>query len=242
MEPDCVKQHSVIIVAGGIGTRMQADMPKQFMELCGKPILMHSIMAFAGIDKDIQVVVVLPKSQINYWQELCRRYTFTIPHRIAKGGETRFHSVKNGLALLSGEGLVAVHDGVRPLVSCQTVDRCFLMAERHGNAVPVVQVIDSVREVPGNGKSRVVDRSKLRLVQTPQVFDIVLLKKAYEQEYTSVFTDDASVFEEAGYTICLTEGNVENIKITTPHDLLIAGAFLKANASKILSTNFTNFH
>jgi len=214
-----------IIVAGGSGLRMQTDVPKQFLELCGKPILMRSIMAFAC--EGIQAVVVLPLSQIGYWQELCSRHNFALPHQIAEGGATRFHSVKNGLSLLPDEGLVAIHDGVRPLVSRQTITNCFREAESYGCAVPVAPVNDSVREVSGQ-TSRMLDRATLRLIQTPQVFDIALLKKAYEQEYTPAFTDDAAVFEKAGHAIRLTEGNAENIKITTPNDLKVAEALYSA--------------
>ncbi len=220
-------QHCAIIVAGGSGTRMLTAVPKQFIELCGMPILMHSIRTFANTYKDIRIVVVLPSSQIAYWQELCLRYKFTIPHRLAEGGETRFHSVMSGLSALPDEGLVAIHDGVRPLVSRQTIERCFQVAGQYGNAIPVMPVIDSVREV-SNEDSHIVDRKNLRLVQTPQVFDLALLKAAYtKQVYTHTFTDDASVFEKAGHHICLTEGNVENIKITVPHDLVIAEALMK---------------
>jgi 2-C-methyl-D-erythritol 4-phosphate cytidylyltransferase len=219
------QQMWAIIVAGGSGSRMQSGVPKQFLELCGRPILMHSIARFA--DEGIRIVVVLPSPQIGYWKELCGRYGFTWPHDMVDGGITRFHSVKNGLSMLSGKGLVAVHDGVRPLVSRQTITGCFREAASYGNAVPVVPVIDSVREVSGL-TSRMLDRSALRLIQTPQVFDIALLKKAYEQEYTPTFTDDASVFEKAGHAIHLTEGNVENIKITAPNDLVIAEALQKA--------------
>jgi len=215
-----------IIVAGGAGLRMQSDTPKQFLELCGKPVLMHSIMAFFDVYEDIRIIVVLPPLQIAHWQELCRRHGFTLPHVIAEGGATRFHSVKNGLSLLPDDGLVAIHDGVRPLVSRQTITNCFREAANYRCAVPVVPVTDSVREVSGQ-TSRILDRSILRLIQTPQVFDITLIKKAYEQEYTSAFTDDASVFEKAGHTIHLTEGNAENIKITTPNDLIVAEALKK---------------
>jgi 2-C-methyl-D-erythritol 4-phosphate cytidylyltransferase len=215
-----------IIVAGGSGSRMQSDVPKQFLELCGKPILMHSIAAFA--DESVRTVVVLPPSQIAYWQELCSRYGFTLPHDIVDGGTTRFHSVKNGLSALPGKGLVAIHDGVRPLVSRQTIIGCFRGAACYGCAIPVVPVIDTVREVSGL-TSRTLDRSALRLIQTPQVFDIALLKKAYEQEYTPAFTDDASVFEKAGHTIHLTEGNAENIKITTRIDLVMAEIMKKSD-------------
>lgn len=217
------KQFWAIIVAGGSGSRMQKDVPKQFLELCGKPVLMHSIMAFANFSESIRMIVVLPSLQIRYWRELCSRYDFTIPHEIIGGGSTRFHSVKNGLSLLSGEGLVAIHDGVRPLVSRQTIANCFCEAASHGCAVPTTPVNDTVREV-ADLKNRMLDRSILRLIQTPQVFDCSLLKKAYEQPYSPAFTDDASVFEKSGHAIHLTEGNVENLKITTQNDLIAAEA------------------
>ena len=223
-----MNQNWVIIVAGGSGSRMQTDVPKQFLELCGKPILMHTIMAFADACEGIRVIVVLPSLEIGYWRELCSQYGFTLPHETIEGGSTRFHSVKNGLSLLSGEGLVAIHDGVRPLVSRQTIVGCFREAANYGCAVPVLPVTDSVREVSGL-TSRMLDRSVLRLIQTPQVFEITALKKAYEQAYIPAFTDDASVFEKAGHAIHLTEGNVENIKITTPNDLIIAEAFKRGS-------------
>ena len=222
------KSHSLwaIIVAGGAGLRMQADVPKQFLEMCGKPVLIHSIMAFANACDGIRIIVVLPSAQIENWQKLCGRYGFSLPHDIAEGGDTRFQSVKNGLSLLSGEGLVAIHDGVRPLASRQTITDCFREAAVYGCAVPALPVTDSVRELSG-ATSRMLDRSALRLIQTPQVFDVTLLKKAYKQEYSLSFTDDASVFEKAGHAIHLTEGNVENIKITTRSDLLVAETLKK---------------
>jgi len=216
-----------IIVAGGAGSRMQADVPKQFLELCGKPVLIHSIKTFADVFDGIRIIVVLPPAQIGNWQELCRHYGFVLPHDIAEGGNTRFQSVKNGLSLLPDEGLVAIHDGVRPLVSRQTITGCFRGAEKYGCAVPALPVSDSMREVSGSA-SRMLDRSALRLIQTPQVFDIALLKKAYEQEYSPEFTDDASVFEKAGHAIHLTEGNVENIKITNPNDMVVAEALSRS--------------
>ena len=216
----------VIIVAGGAGSRMKANMPKQFLEICGKPILMHTITAFIDACEGVHPVVVLCPSQLKRWQKLCRVHNFTLPHKIAKGGSTRFHSVKNGLSLLPDAGLVAVHDGVRPLASKETITNCFLDAAKYGCAVPAVSVSDSVREV-SDKTNRMLDRSTLRLIQTPQVFDVGLLKKAYEQEYTMSFTDCASVFESAGNVIHLTEGNADNIKITTSHDFLIAEALMK---------------
>jgi 2-C-methyl-D-erythritol 4-phosphate cytidylyltransferase len=223
MENGRKNQLWAIIVAGGSGSRMQANVPKQFLELCGKPVLMHSIMAFADACEDIRIIVVLPSSQIEYWQELCCRYDFRLPHEMIAGGSTRFQSVKNGLSLLSGEGLVAIHDGVRPLVSRQTIISCFTEAAKYGCAVPVLPVTDSVREISGM-TSRILDRTVLRLIQTPQIFNIALLKKAYEHPFSPSFTDDASVFEKAGHAIHLTEGNIENIKITTPNDMMVADA------------------
>ncbi len=228
--------HYAIIVAGGSGARMQAAMPKQFIELDGQPILMYAVRAFFCYDKNIQIVIVLPETQMAYWQELCNRHHFHIPHQAVTGGKTRFHSVKNGLSLLPDNGLVAIHDGVRPLVSQQTITECFQTAKQYGNAIPTIPVVDSVREMVGNA-SRMMDRSKLCLVQTPQVFDIQLLKNAYRQEYIPSFTDDASVFETAGHTIRLTKGNVENIKITTQHDLIIAAALKKNLSSSATNQN-----
>jgi len=218
--------HWAIIVAAGSGLRMQTGVLKQFLELCGKPILMHSIEAFMNACKDISVVLVLPTMHINFWQDLCHRHKFAHPHQIAEGGNTRFQSVKNGLSLVSGDGLVAIHDGVRPLASRQTILNCFDDAAQYGCAVPALPINDTVREVSKTA-NRMLDREALRLLQTPQVFDISLLKKAYEQEYSPLFTDDASVFEQAGHIIRLVEGNAENIKITTQNDLVIAEALLK---------------
>jgi len=215
-----------IIVAGGAGSRMQTDVPKQFLELCGKPILIHSIMAFVYHCECVYPIVVLPSSQINNWRKLCEIHDFTLPHKVVAGGPTRFHSVKNGLMLLPDDGLVAIHDGVRPLVSRQTIINCFHEASIYGCAVPTVPVIDSVREVTERD-NKMLDRSTMRLIQTPQVFDITKLKKAYEQEYSSAFTDDAAVYEKAGHAIHLVEGNVENIKITTQNDLVVAEALMR---------------
>ena len=216
----------VIIVAGGSGSRIQSNIPKQFLEICGRPILIHSIMAFADACEGISPVVVICSSQIKRWQELCRIHNFTLPHRLAEGGSTRFHSVRNGLSLIPDEGLVAVHDAVRPLVSRQTIIDCFGDAAKYGCAIPTAPVVDSVREISGE-TNRMLNRTSLRLVQTPQVFDVALLKKAYQQEYLASFTDCASVFESAGNTIHLTNGNIDNIKITNSHDLVIAEALMK---------------
>ena len=220
-----MKRLYTIIVAGGKGMRMGKDLPKQFLPIDGTPILMHTLQAFYDYDPSMTLIVVLPSDQQAYWSKLCGDYHFTIPHVVVKGGETRFHSVKNGLASIKGEGLVAVHDGVRPFVHCDTIDRCFAAAQESGAAVPVVEVVDSLRKVEDE-ESKAVSRRDYRIVQTPQVFDISLLKEAYKQPYTVDFTDDASVVEAYGRKISLVEGNRENIKITSPFDLVIAEAFL----------------
>ena len=210
-----------LIVAGGKGLRMGTDLPKQFLPIGGKPVLMRTLEAFYRYSSEIQLILVLPHSQQDYWRELCAKYDFTLPHRVADGGETRFHSVKNGLAVIQEDGLVAVHDGVRPFVSQDVIARCYELAETGKAVVPVVGVVETVRQINENG-SVTVDRERYKLVQTPQTFDVGLLKKAYEQSYTSAFTDDASVVEALGVSVCLTDGNRENVKITTPFDLKLA--------------------
>lgn len=213
-------RNAVIIVAGGKGLRMGGDIPKQFLVVDGMPILMHTISRFAEWDGTMEIVVVLPESQQQYWRELCREYGFDIRHTIATGGKERFHSVKNGLAVVPAEcGLVAVHDGVRPYVSHETIARCFDAAARYGAAVPVTPVVETIRHIEPDGRSITVPRADYRLVQTPQVFRTDLLRRAYEQEFTTAFTDDASVVEAMGVEVTLVEGNRENIKITTPADL-----------------------
>lgn len=213
-------RNAVIIVAGGKGLRMGGDIPKQFLVVDGMPILMHTISRFAEWDGTMEIVVVLPESQQQYWRELCQEYGFDIRHTIATGGKERFHSVKNGLAVVPAEcGLVAVHDGVRPYVSHETIARCFDAAGRYGAAVPVTPVVETIRHIEPDGRSITVPRADYRLVQTPQVFRTDLLRRAYEQEFTTTFTDDASVVEAMGIEVTLVEGNRENIKITTPADL-----------------------
>ena len=215
-----------IIVAGGKGERMKTDIPKQFIEIQGKPILMHTIEAFLSYDALLEIIVVLPQVQMDFWNDLCEKHRFNIAHSIVEGGETRFQSVINGLSTIKTSGLVAVHDGVRPLVSAATIARCYTEAEKSGNAIPVVDLVDSIRQITPEG-SLSVDRAAYRLVQTPQVFDVELLKKAYEQPYSSLFTDDASVVESLGVEINLVEGNRENIKITTAFDLRLTEILLK---------------
>lgn len=216
----------VIIVAGGRGLRMGSELPKQFLLLGGKPVLMHTIDAFYRYDADIQVVLVLPRDHQDYWKSLCSSYHFEIPHRIVDGGETRFHSVRNGLQVIGGTGLVGVHDGVRPFVSKEVIERCYLEAEQKQAVIPVVEVVETVRHLQGD-ESLTVPRNEYRLVQTPQVFSVPLLKKAYLQPYSPSFTDDASVVESFGEKVFLTEGNRENIKITTPFDLIIGKAWVE---------------
>lgn len=210
-----------IIVAGGKGLRMGGEVPKQFLPINGKPILMHTIEAFRNALDGIEIVLVLPADQHEYWQKLCKDYNFCSPELIAKGGETRFHSVKNGLALLPDDedAVVGIHDGVRPFVSKETIQRCYATAAGGRAVVPVVPVVETIRQILPDGKSITRPRDEYRLVQTPQTFPLVMLKKAYEQSYSEAFTDDASVVEAMGEEILMVEGNRENIKITTPSDL-----------------------
>jgi 2-C-methyl-D-erythritol 4-phosphate cytidylyltransferase len=217
-----------VIVAGGKGLRMGGDIPKQFLPIGGRPVLMRTLDTFRACDPSLQLVLVLPKEQQSYWQDLCREYAFDVPYRLADGGETRFHSVRNGLACLPDreDGVVGVHDGVRPFVTASVIRRVFEAARQHGAAVPVTDMIDSLRHtVRGNDgrlRSEAVDRSAYKAVQTPQAFRIELLKRAYRQPYSPAFTDDASVVEALGIEMMLVEGNRENIKITTPFDRKIA--------------------
>ena len=215
-----MKKH-IIIVAGGKGLRMGGEIPKQFLPICGKPVLMRTLEAFHAYDSAIHIILVLPVSQQAYWKELCAEYHFALPHEVADGGETRFHSVMNGLAKVEGEGLVGVHDGVRPFVSQEVIARCYEEAAEKKAVMPVIGVVETVRQLV-DGESVTVPRDQYKLVQTPQVFDIALLRKAYQQEYTDMFTDDASVVEALGEKVHLVEGNRENIKLTTPFDLKLA--------------------
>jgi len=211
---------SVIIVAGGSGTRMKASVPKQFLLVDGRPILMYTIEKFQAAMPELSLIVVLPAEHLITWKALCSEHRFEVPHQVVSGGETRFHSVKNGLSVVKG-GLVAVHDGVRPLVSKETIHRCFEEASRAGAAIPVVHSSESVRVV-ANFSSKALDRSTIRMVQTPQCFRYEWVKEAFEQDYRESFTDCASVVEAAGFSVSLVEGNPENIKITHPADLALA--------------------
>lgn len=218
---------TVIIVAGGAGSRFKSKIPKQFLSLLGKPVLMHTIEAFFNYNHSLQIILVLPKQHTDYWKNLCKNYKFNIKHKIVWGGNTRFHSVKYALDTLeSSASLVAIHDGVRPLVSKQTIKRCFFKAKQTGNAIPGIPPHDSVRQITENN-NYIINRSLLKLIQTPQVFRIDNLKKAYEQDYREIFTDDASVLEMWGEKINLVDGNKENIKITHDIDLIIAESLIK---------------
>ena len=200
---------------------MGGDIPKQFLPVCGKPVLMRTLEAFHAYDASIRLILVLPVSQQAYWKKLCEEYQFELVHEIANGGETRFHSVKNGLALVEEDGLVGVHDGVRPFVSQEVITRCYEEAASLKAVIPVIGVVETVRHLTEEG-SETVPRDQYKLVQTPQVFDVALLRRAYQQEYTDLFTDDASVVEALGEKVYLVEGNRENIKLTTPFDLKLA--------------------
>lgn len=214
-----------VIVAGGKGLRMGSELPKQFLCIGGRPILMHTLEAFHRFDEAMQLILVLPHDHQPLWHKLCEEHAFSLPHLLADGGETRFHSVKNGLAQITEDGVVAIHDGVRPFVSKEVLERCFTAAVTRKAVLPVIPIVDTVRELTAEG-SLTVDRNAYKLVQTPQVFNVTLLKAAYEQPFTPFFTDDASVVEALGRQITLVEGNRENIKITTPFDLKIAEALL----------------
>lgn len=216
---------SVIIVAGGKGLRMGSDLPKQFLPIGGKPVLMHTLEVFRKYDAMLQIVLVLPREQQDFWKQLCREHGFTVDHTVTDGGETRFHSVKNGLQCVQAPGLVGVHDGVRPFVSVEVIRRCYDLAEQHKAVIPVIDVVETLRHLTAEG-SETVSRNDFKLVQTPQVFDVDLLKQAYAQEFTPFFTDDASVVEAMGIPVYLAEGNRENIKITTPFDLKVGSALL----------------
>jgi 2-C-methyl-D-erythritol 4-phosphate cytidylyltransferase len=215
-----------LIVAGGTGTRMKAAIPKQFLLIRGYPLLMYTVNIFYRYDKGMRIIIVLPENQIDEWKKLCSKYTFVIEHDIRQGGETRFHSVQKNLADIPDQSLVAIHDGVRPLVSIPTIKRCFDAALEFGNAIPCVEIPETLRRIEHKG-NQWVDRTQYRLIQTPQVFNGSILKKAYLQEYQPQFTDDAGVVESLGHNIHLVEGNPENIKITIEKDLIMAASLLK---------------
>ncbi|MDR0865826.1 MAG: 2-C-methyl-D-erythritol 4-phosphate cytidylyltransferase [Candidatus Symbiothrix sp.] len=218
----------VIVVAGGKGLRMGTEIPKQFLLLRGKPVLMHTLEAFYNYDRAIHIIVVLPEEGQAYWQTLCEQYKFTIKHLIVNGGETRFHSVKNGLdCVKEKQSLVAIHDGVRPAVSKELIANAFDAAGKYNSAYPVIPVSDSLRKFMPGGETILVDRSEYVLVQTPQVFASELIIDAYQGGYCGEFTDDVSVYEARRHCKAHSiEGRKENIKITTPVDLVLVEAIL----------------
>ena len=254
----------VIIVAGGKGLRMGGDIPKQFLPIGGKPVLMRTIERFSEYSPTLQIILVLPESQQDYWRQLCKEYKYPLPsegaeggfYQLANGGETRFHSVQNGLALIpdDAEGIVGVHDGVRPFPSIDVIRNCYETARTAKAVIPVIPVVETLRHISLTSHpspitshpspitshlspitSETVPRGEYRLVQTPQCFDIQLLKAANRQPYSDGFTDDASVVEAFGFDITLVEGNRENIKITTPYDLTVAEAILTSQLSTLTS-------
>ena len=222
----------IIIVAGGKGLRMGTDIPKQFLPIGGKPVLMRTLERFREYSADLQIILVLPKAQQDYWQELCQEYDFKVEYQMTDGGETRFHSVQHGLALIpdDAEGVVGVHDGVRPFPSIDVIRNCYETARKKKAVIPVIPIVETVRHLQDE-TSVTVPRGDYRLVQTPQTFDIQLLKAANRQPYNDGFTDDASVVEAFSFDVTLVEGNRENIKITTPFDMTIAEALLNNNNS-----------
>lgn len=218
-------QKYVIIVAGGSGTRMKSDIPKQFIDIGGKPILMHTIEAYLSAFTSLKLILVLPEIQVPFWRGLCEIHKFSVQHKIVNGGKSRFQSVKNGLNAISGSGLVAIHDGVRPFISTEIIKESFKVAAEKGNAVTSIPLKDSIRFVDGEN-NKVVERSNYQLIQTPQTFKIELIKKAFKTKEEAAFTDDASVLERLGEKINLIAGDYKNIKITTSEDLIMANAIL----------------
>lgn len=226
-----IMKEYALIVAGGKGTRIKGPTPKQFLELNGLPVLMHTLNAFNRYSQNLHIILVLPSDDMDRWRDLCEKYQFKVPHTLATGGDTRFQSVKSGLARIEGDGLVAIHDGVRPLVDADIIGASFRLAAVHKTAVAAVRLKDSIR-VTDQDTTRAADRSRFRLIQTPQTFGVALIRQAYEMREDPSLTDDASVAERAGHTISLFEGSYENIKITTPEDLVIAAALLNGREKK----------
>ncbi len=219
------KQYAIIVAAGS-GNRMKSEHPKQFMEVAGLPVLMHTIKAFYRYDKKLKIITILPENDLNYWEELCDKHKFKISTEVQKGGKTRFESVHNGLELIGDNGIVAVHDGVRPVIAPEIISASYSIASIHGSAIASVRLKESLRTIDKD-QTKTVDRSKFRLIQTPQTFQIPIIKQAYAIAENKEFTDDASVVESAGYKISLFEGSYRNIKVTTSEDLAIIDTFIR---------------
>ncbi|WP_339923397.1 2-C-methyl-D-erythritol 4-phosphate cytidylyltransferase [uncultured Cyclobacterium sp.] len=221
-----------IIVAGGAGVRMGGEIPKQFLPIGGLPVLMHTLIKFNAYDPTINLILVLPESQFKYWKDLCKKHSFKVSHRLVKGGSSRFNSVKNGLNNIAEEdGLVAIHDGVRPFVSEKVIQLSFAEASLHGSAIAVIPLKDSIRKVDTNGISQYKNRDAFRLVQTPQTFLLKKIKAAFLSDEEPFFTDDATVYENMGWEVHLIAGNQENIKLTTPEDLSFANYLLESKTN-----------
>lgn len=220
--------NTIIITAGGTGKRMGSSLPKQFLPIQGRPLLFYTIEQFYTFDHNAQILLTLPEEWENYWREICIEHSFAIPHTVIIGGEERFHSIQKALQFASGT-LIAVHDGVRPLVSLQTISRCFESAEKFGSGIPVLPMKESIREITSDNASISVPRSNYRIVQTPQVFKREILVDSYKQLFHSQITDDATLAEENNHAVSLVEGNEENIKITTPIDMAICELILTKN-------------
>ncbi|MBO5720291.1 MAG: 2-C-methyl-D-erythritol 4-phosphate cytidylyltransferase [Bacteroidales bacterium] len=213
----------VVIVAGGKGIRFGGELPKQFMEMNGKPVLMHTIDAFYNNAKTFDIIVVIPENHFSFWNELCDKHSFITPHKVVKGGSSRWESVKNGLYYIEDNCIVGVHDGVRPLISSNLINKLYVSAETYGAVIPAIKVTDSLRQISeDNNKSVAIDRERYRAVQTPQVFKSDIIKRAYELPFENTFSDDASVVERYGIDINIIEGEDINIKITSAKDLAIA--------------------
>jgi len=224
----------VIIVSGGVGSRMENSLPKQFHQLNGLPILMHSIYAFHKNDKSIKIILVINKTHKKLWADLCKKHVFDIPYELVDGGESRFHSVKNGLEFIFKQVstlknvLIGIHDGVRPVIGQDVIDNAYSTAESKGSAIPAIKSRDSIRIVNAKGENEAINRESVLIIQTPQVFKANLLNEAYKQPFEESFTDDASVIEKSGYPIHIIEGDIRNIKITYPTDIDIAAIWIKS--------------
>jgi len=215
---------SFIITAGGIGKRMGSHLPKQFIEIAGKPILLYTLEKFYAFDSSAQLILTLPNEWRSFWNDMLTSHHCSIPHQIVDGGVERYHSIKNALAVCTGD-VIAVHDGVRPLVSNTTIERCLSALNTHEAVIPIIPLKESLRSI-SNNQSKAVNRADYCLVQTPQCFRASVLKKAYDQPFHTGITDDASLVEEAGFFVHLVDGNEENLKITSPNDLFVAEAYL----------------